>query len=721
MRRQPALLPLLAALAGALAAVLPAQEGRFGETASVVVVEVPVNVTKGGRPVRGLTAEDFEVFDGKTKQRLTGFEVIDLAAPGAGGADAARAAAPRPALPLAARRHFLFLFDLTFAQPKSIVRAREGAVALARGGLHPTDLAAVATYNARRGAELVLGFTPDRAQLAAAIGSLGLPQLLDRAPDPLRLTLTSFKAQLETRGGPEEWPEGELILEIFEADQRLAAEQQARETRNQVVALTRSFSELAQMLASIDGRKHVVYLSEGFNRESATGRGADRDTADAIASGETWKAETEGIYGSTRVQGDVERMLEAFRRADCVVQAVDIGGVHVTGSDVTETIHGETAGQERGSGRDVLLTMARDTGGELFQNSNDLATAMAKMLERTSVTYLLAFQPEALPQDGTFHHLKVRLKGGPRGAQVFHRAGYYAPDPARVARPLERTLLTAAEILGNEEGGSLPIAALAVPLPGGALPLLVEIEGPALLFGHQGPALEVEIYAYALDGAGAVRGFLTQRVNLDLEKVREALGAGGLKFYGDLALPPGSYTVRLLVRNAQSGARALRSLAVEVPAAGAEGGAAAAAPFVSPPLFADAAGRWILAREQRGAEEASPPDPFLRGGAPFLPAVRPVLAAGAEAPVTVLVSDLAAEQAQVRAKVLDAAGREVAGGKLRIAAWRRGAAGALGRLEGSFATAGLPPGEYVLRVTVTDPRSGVAQSSTAAFAVAAAG
>ena len=714
MRRPPVRLALLAALAGALAAVLPAQEGRFGGTASVVVVEVPVNVTKGGRPVRGLTAEDFEVFDGKTKQRLSGFEVIDLAAPGAAAAAAAGPDAP----PLAARRHFLFLFDLTFAQPKSIVQAREGALALARGGLHPTDLAGVATYNARRGAELVLGFSPDRAQLAAAIESLGLPQLLDRAPDPLRLTLASFKAEHEMKGGEEGSPIGEMILEVFEADQRLTAETQAREARNQVVALTRSFSELAQMLASIDGRKHVVYLSEGFGRESATGRGPDRDTADAIASGETWKAEAEGMYGSTRVQSDVERMLEAFRRADCVVQAVDIGGVHVAGSDVTETIHGETTGQERGGGRDVLLTMARDTGGELYQNSNDLAATMADMLARTSVTYLLSFQPEALPYDGSFRPLRVRLKGGPRGAQVSHRAGYYAPDPARVARPLERTLLTAEEILGSEEGGSLPIAALAVPLPGGALPLLVEIEGPALLFGHQGPALEVEIYAYALDGAGSVRGFLTQRVNLDLEKVREALGAGGLKFYGDLALPPGAYTVRLLVRNAQSGARALRSLAVEVPAAGAD---AAAAPFVSPPLFADAAGRWILAREQRGAEETAPPDPFLSGGSPFLPSVRPILAAGAEAPVTVFVSDLAAEQAQVRAKVLDAAGREVAGGKLRIAAWRRGAAGAVGRMEGSFATAGLPPGEYVLRVTVTDPRSGAAKSSTAAFLVAAAG
>ncbi len=462
-----------------------------------------------------------------------------------------------------------------------------------RSGLHPTDLAAVATYGANRGTELVLGFTADRAQVEAAIETLGLPQLLARGPDPLRLVVKEAQAMAllgsgERAGGGGEAAAGErferkqFFLDEVEAHleelQQLSAVQDRRALQNQVVALTRSFAELAQMMASVDGRKHVVYLSEGFQASTATGRGSDAETAEAVEHGEIWKAETEKLYGSSRVQGDVERMLEAFRRGDCVVQAVDIGGARTAGPDAATELASDAAAQ--GDGRDVLLTMAHDTGGELYQNTNDLSAAMAAMLERTAVTYLLAFQPEALPHDGTFRPLKVRLKGGPRGAQVSHRAGYYAPDPARVALPLERTLLTAAEILGDEEGGSLPIAALAVPLPGGALPLLVEIEGPALLFGHQGEALEVEIYAYALDGAGAVRGFLTQRVNLDLAKVRETLGAGGLKFYGGLALPPGSYTVRLLVRNAQSGARALRSLAVEVPAAGAEPGAAAAAPFL---------------------------------------------------------------------------------------------------------------------------------------------
>ena len=51
----------------------------FVESTQVVVVEVPVQVIRNGEPVRGLTAEDFEVWDGREKQTLTGFEAVDLA------------------------------------------------------------------------------------------------------------------------------------------------------------------------------------------------------------------------------------------------------------------------------------------------------------------------------------------------------------------------------------------------------------------------------------------------------------------------------------------------------------------------------------------------------------------------------------------------------------------------------------------------------------------
>jgi VWFA-related protein len=682
-----------------------AQEARFGERTSVVVVEVPVNVTKDGRPLRGLTAENFEVVEGKQRQRIIGFEVVDLAAVAAQGP-------VTTGVPLAARRHFLLLFDLTFAEPKSILLAREAAIGLVRQGLAPSDLVAVATYSAAHGAQLVLGFTPDREQAIAAIESLGLPQLLDRTPDPLRLVVVAAESQLaaasqNVRGGGARVEALRVVVEELKKTERQIATEQGRAGQNQVVALTRSFTDLASMMAGVDGRKHVVYLSEGFDPGAGSGRGMDEETALAVAGGEVWAAEGDRLYGSTRVQEDVERMLEAFRRADCVIQAVNVGGAHATGSDVSQTVVAEGLPQP-GGGRDTLLTLARDTGGDLFENTNDLATAMGKMLDRTGVTYLLTIQPDGLAHDGSYHPLKVRLKDAPRGARVHHRAGYYAPDPRRAISPLERRLAIAAEILGGEDGGELPFSVLALPVPGpGAIPFVIEMDGGALLAGHAASRLGVEIYAYALDRESAVRGFVTQRVDVELAKVGATLYDTGLKFSGALELPPGQYSLRVVVRNAETGAQGLRTVPLEVQAVGA-------GPLVLPPLFADSQ-TWILARQTTGA---SAPDPFTFAGQPFLPAAKPVLATGAEAPVALLIYNLGAEQAQVRATVLGAAGQAVAGGKLSISAWRRGEGGAPGEMQGSFATAGLPPGEYLLRVTVTDPASGAAHTSSAPFVVA---
>ncbi len=696
------------AAALALAGGLAAQEGRFGGTASVVVVEVPVNVTKDGKPVRGLAAENFEVFDGKTKQRLTGFEVVDLALLAAPGP-----AAPPPRLPLAARRHFLFLFDLTFAQPKSILQAREAALGLVRSGLHPTDLAAVATYSASRGSEIVLGFTADRRQVQAAIEGLGLPQLLERTLDPLRLVIAMIDAEAGGLGATQGVSRERLATEDhFYEMQRLAEASYRRSQEVQIAAVARSFTELAGMMGAVDGRKYVVYLSEGFASAAATGRGGDDKVAAASETGEVWKIDSEKVYGSARVRGDLVQMLDSFRRADCLVHAVDIGGVRTAGPEAATELRSDA--DAVGSGRDTLLTMAHYTGGELYQNFNDLAAAMAQMLDRTGVTYLLSFEPADLRQDGAFHDLSVRLKGGPRGARVHHRAGYYAPDPRRAVDPRERRLRSAAAILGGVDGGALPVAVLALGLPAAAtVPVVLEVDGPALLAGHVARRMEVEIYAYALDARQAVRGYLTQQVEIDLDLREAELRSRGLKFYGDLTLPPGEYSLRVLVRNAATGAQGLRTVPIQVP------GAAAAGPVVLPPLFFEATGEWLLARETPPAGEPSRADPWLADGRQLMPAARPVLAAGAEAPVALLVYNLGGEQAQVRATVLDAQGRPVAGGKLSISGWQRGEDGTPGRMRGSFTAAGLAPGEYLLRVTVSDPASGAAHSSAAPFVVGA--
>jgi len=143
---------LLALVSMAAAAPLQAKPAKdqapvFEGTSQVVSVEVPVNVVdREGQPVRGLTADDFEIWDGNEKQKASSFEVVDLKALEAAREVASPGAVQRlPELDSGARRHFLFLFDLTFSTPTSLLRARLAARDFVLRELHPSDLAGVAT------------------------------------------------------------------------------------------------------------------------------------------------------------------------------------------------------------------------------------------------------------------------------------------------------------------------------------------------------------------------------------------------------------------------------------------------------------------------------------------------------------------------------------------------------------------------------------------------
>lgn len=56
----------LFALALLLVPLAEGQKKNFDDTATVVAIEVPVNVTVDGEPVRGLTVDNFEILDGAT-------------------------------------------------------------------------------------------------------------------------------------------------------------------------------------------------------------------------------------------------------------------------------------------------------------------------------------------------------------------------------------------------------------------------------------------------------------------------------------------------------------------------------------------------------------------------------------------------------------------------------------------------------------------------------
>ncbi|HBL31540.1 MAG TPA: hypothetical protein DD490_32355 [Acidobacteria bacterium] len=681
---------------------IPAAAQTFTETTQVVVVEVPVQVVRDGQPVRGLTVNDFEVTDGRKKVPITGFEVLDLTT-----TEAAPAAPGQEAVPLTGRRHFLVLFDLAFSDPKAIFQARKAAQEMV-GSLHPSDLVAVATYN-NKGPQIALGFTSDRRQIAAAIETLGLPELSDRTPDPLRLLVTDALAgSTRAQGMPAQKEVKEANQEaVIENMEQLFAESQRADASAQkanIAAFTQSIAALARMMAAVDGRKYVVYLSEGFNSELLQGSqdtAVQQAQAESAISGEIYNVDSELRMGDTKSLNQIEKMLDEFRRADCTIQAVDIGGLRVK-SDL---------GNSRvGSGKDSLLQIAKGTGGELFENTNNLAGAMGELLERTSVTYVLSFQPEGLKWDGSYRRLKVEVKGQPRGTRVVSRPGYYAPKPYTAQNPIEKMMDAASQMVSGEESGSVKMSVLAAPFQVAGdkayVPIFLEIDGPSLLADTTGTALPADIYIYAMDSGGAVHDFVAQSLGLDIAKAGAQLRQSGLKFFGHVDLYPGDYSIRVMVRNGATGASSMRVVPVRVPSF------AEAGPFVLPAFFPETPGKWLIIKGTRDGE-AQVPYPFMQDQQPYIPAAKAALAAGQDVPVSLVAYNLEKGDVKAQAKVLAADGKEVPGGALKLLGAE---AGSPMRLKASFKPPALPPGEYRLQVTLVDAKGG-SHSSTTAFVV----
>ena len=186
-RRSSCLRGLLLCSAGCIlmSSSLPAaKKVKQSDVTEVVVIEVPVQVTYGGEPARGLTPDQFELFDGRKRRELTGFDVYDLS-----GATLEETPLGLR-IPAAAQRKFLFFFDLSLSLPEAVIRARDAARELVETGLGPTDLVGVATWSIASGLDLVLGFSSDRRQAGMAIESLGLNEPNELRRDPLGIAFS---------------------------------------------------------------------------------------------------------------------------------------------------------------------------------------------------------------------------------------------------------------------------------------------------------------------------------------------------------------------------------------------------------------------------------------------------------------------------------------------------------------------------------------------------
>lgn len=291
-------------------------------------------------------------------------------------------------------------------------------------------------------------------------------------------------------------------------------------------------------------------------------------------------------------------------------------------------------------------------------------------------------------------------------------AGGQAADPQPVSLPFEADRAAreldglraevATLLLTGEAGGELEIVPLVLPVPGdddGETPVvvLVEVSGPRLLQGVEGDTLRLELYAYALDGAGVV-GHLARTVRLDLAEVGPRLAAGGVKFVGRMSVPPGEYPIKVLVRDPASGRFGLRNTGVRAPAAGS---------YLLPPMVAERGEDWLLVGEGwDGAGEGDGAAHLLGRLCGCLPSALPVLPAGPPVELDLVARRPPRGLAEPRFELLGLDGRSL--GRVEAEVLSRQAIGAAGleRFRVRLSLPGVTAGTHALAPRL-DSRAGL--------------
>ena len=517
-------------------------------------------------------------------------------------------------------------------------------------------------------------------------------------------------------------------LRDMQALQVVSNDEQAR---GRVAKLMNALAGMGRALDSVRGRKHVLYFSEGFETRLLAGRaagngppgtllqqgsnasaldpGTNQGAGDAAITGQIWKVDSDARFGNSSLQNQLTGSLGLFPRSDAVLDAVDVAGVR---TDL------EAAGPKPGSGTDALAVMASETGGDFVRNANELGKELRNVAERTGLVYLLVYQPQGLSKPGAFHKLRVDVKVPT--SKVLARSGYYEPRAYANLSPFERMLASGDLLTGGATGesleGRLVVAPFASPGQTPQVPVVLELPGAGLLAGEKGEKTSVQIYAYATDASGTLADYVTSDLSLDLAKMRPALEAGGIKFYGTLYLPPGDYGVRVLARNTTTGRAGVFSAAVKVPVM--PGGA----PTVLPPFFQEPAGRWVMVRASARSDAPQRPAdyPFAVGGDSFIPSLLPTVANGSPVQLAVFTYNFGAGS---KPAALAAQG-EVVGpdGRTRAAPLAIVKASDVERGGGrklllSWSPEGLAPGRYALRVAVSDPATKATGEGRSEFVV----
>jgi VWFA-related protein len=542
----------------------------FKVNVKLVLARVVVRDSQG-HAIGNLQKEDFALFDNKKPQVISHFAMEQPGSVAARAQKSAEAPSDGTAPSKSAEvpeRFIAYVFDDIHLKFGDIAHVRDAAIHNF-DTLKPTDRAAIFTTSRK----VTLDFTDDRTQLRDALNKI-MPHPVEPIPNHPCPFMSHYMADLiinkqdpqvlETatkdtfRCTTGEDPNDPATLKDATATARFAGAQGVAKTtamhwlqvgdEESHLALT-VLTDVVRHLSDLPGQRVLVFASPGFIKND--------------------------------VQYDVSEVIDRALRSNVMVGTLDARGLFaVAGSgDASGLASANMAAapeeatyesQAATLNYDVLAELADSTGGNFIHNNNDLNAGLAQISAAPEYSYVLGFAPQNLKNDGSYHTLKIVLKN-PQKYTLQARRGYFAPKT--FANPAEQSKQEIEEaVFSHEERHDLPVQLRTQYFKAtddqAKLTVLARVDVKRLHF-HKAAgrnANEMTVAAALFDRNGNfVQG--TQKVvtmNLKDETLESKLSAG-MTVKTEFDVKPGSYLVRLVVRDTEGQSMSAENGAVEIP------------------------------------------------------------------------------------------------------------------------------------------------------------
>jgi VWFA-related protein len=535
----------------------------FKVRVNLVLVRVVVRDAQG-KVVSNLKKEDFQLFDSRKLQTISSFSIETpetgtasvVASPSTATGYSSSADAIAGKATVLPRRFVSLVFDDVHMSMEDTVFVRDSATRLF-GALAASDRVSINTTSG----QFSLDFTDNKEELKKALfgiisrpmGTAGIHEcpevsyyeadLIVNKNDTQALAVATEEAVQCAYNGNEQMAAQAQVLAMS------AAERAVVTGDNETQYAYRHIEEVARRLANMPGQRVLVFISPGFLQ--------------------------------TTIQSEASEMVDRATRANIVINTIDARGLY------TPDVMGDIANPPRDSYRtagykasyrvaqqtaqeDVLAQLADGTGGKFFHNRNDVDEAMREAAAAPAISYLLGFSPQNLKIDGRYHTLKVSLTNKEK-YNIQARHGYFAPrsisDPAEATKEEMREAL-----FSQEEIRDLPVELQTQFFrkddTEARLAVLTHLDLKGMHFrkaeGRNNDNLTIVTGIFDENGNFVTGGEKTVQMRL-LDTTYEKLSHSGFTVKSSFDVKPGTYMVRLVVRDSEGAQMAARNGAVVIP------------------------------------------------------------------------------------------------------------------------------------------------------------